>query len=388
MKIGFIDFVFERKLAVGSSGLSEVVWSMAPALAAMGHEVHVVGPYHHHVFPSDSVIVHAFDLPVIGYRNILGHLFIVKRAIKVLNEHGPFDVIHAPEYLSTAMLCVLNRDSPIVLTEPGNIYDRLANGNPYDVVTTQIYKLAAHISGRRCARVIATSEEMVHWWKRCGAEDSRIARIPLGVDLHGFSQERGARQQLGWDDSRKHVLFVARLSPETGATTLLRAVSGILQRCPTAQIHFIGSGPAEDELHRLAQECRVEQAVVWHGWIKLSELATYYSASDVMVFPGTGGGTPRVMLQAMACNTPFVGSKIGGIVDHVTDGETGLLFPPGDTDALVAQIASVLESPTLAGHIATLAHEYVRNLSWEAITARVAHEVYQPIVGTHAMEVA
>lgn len=377
MRVAFIDYVFELDLPVGTSGLSEVVWNMAIPLANAGHEVHVVAPYASQSYPCDSVQVHRFELPPIGYRNIIGHILIVRRAIQILKNYGQFDVIHAPEYLSTALLCYFGRIAPIILTEPGNIYERIANGNPYDYVTTQVYKWSARVSAKSCARIIATSDEMAYWWQRSGAQTTQIARIPLGVNLEGFSPIPQARQKLGWSSDQKHILFVARLSPETGAAALLRAFPQVVERYPEAHVHLVGSGVEVQKLRRLAEELAVSEKVHWYGWIPLHNLATYYSAADVMVFPGTSGGTPRVMLQAMACGVPFVGSAIGGIVDHIDASRTGWLVPAGNIEQLADAITQVFAHPADARQRAENAREYVLSVSWPAIADRVYREVYQ-----------
>ena len=309
-----MDYVFERHSPIGANGLSEVVWRLAEPLAAFGHEVHIAGPYKATELPVvKGIVVHPFEVPSLWYRNIVGHSLIVKKAIETLQQHDPFDVFHAPEYLSTGLFSLLDSTTPLVLTEPGNIYERIANGNPYDFVTTQVYKLMARRTARSRTVIVATSEEMAQWWQRTGSDAGRIARIPLGVDLKDFSPVAEARQQLGWSEKHKHILFVARLSVETGAQYLLEALPAILKQFPQARLHLVGNGLAESSLREMVNRLNLGQAVEWHGWVSLKDLAYYYSAADLMVFPGTSGGTPRVMLQAMSCGTPFVGSAIGGI---------------------------------------------------------------------------
>lgn len=378
MKIAWIDIVFDRHLPVGSSGLSEVVWELAGPLAACGHEVHIIAPYLNDRYPAPGVHVHRFALPPIGYRNILGHMLIVQHALDSLRRQGPFDIVHAPEYLSTALACRAGL-TPVVLTEPGNIFERIANGNPYDRFTTQVYKWAARTSARGCARIIATSALMADWWQRSGALPAQIARIPLGVRLDGFAPQPDARRRHGWDADRPQVLFVARLSPETGAALLLRALPQVLAVFPQLQVHLVGSGPAEAELRAQAASLQIAHAIIWHGWVKLAELPGLYNAADMLVFPGSSGGTPRVMLQAMACGTPFVGTAIGGIVDHV-DANRGWLVPPNDATALAAAIIAALRSPDLRLARATAARSYVHSLDWSTIAARVATEVYTPLI--------
>ncbi len=379
MKIGFIDYVFDHKAPIGTNGLSEVVWNLAGPLAKLGCEVHVAGPYERTDYPSEGVQVHPYKIPKIWLRNIVGHNLIVRRGIKTLQRYGPFAVYHAPEYLSTALLTFFGKGTPVVLTEPGNIYERIANGNPYDPITTQVFKLAANRTAHSAARVIATSDIMQEWWQRTGTAPARIARIPLGVDLGMFEPVAGAKSQLGWSDTQQHLLFTARLSVETGAQYLLEALPEVLAKFPQVYLHLVGSGVAEDSLRQQAVDLKINESITWHGWLNLEELPLYYSAADVMVFPGTSGGTPRVMLQAMACGTPFVGAAIGGIVDHITP-ERGWLVLPRDTKALATAIVEVLSNPQLARQKAEQGIAYVQTLSWAKVAERVLNEVYCPLI--------
>jgi glycosyltransferase involved in cell wall biosynthesis len=158
----------------------------------------------------------------------------------------------------------------------------------------------------------------------------------------------------------------------------LEALPEVLAKFPQAHLHLVGSGAAEDSLRQQAVDLNINESITWHGWLNLEELLLYYSAADVMVFPGTSGGTPRVMLQAMACGAPFVGAAIGGIVDHITS-ERGWLVPPRDTEALSTAIIEVFSDPALARKKAAQGKAYAQTLSWSKVAERVLNEVYCPL---------
>ncbi len=128
MRIAFVDYVCDPAKP-GLTGLSDLVWDMASRLARGGDEIHVVAPYTNDAAPDPAVHVHRFPIPAIGYRNIVGHLLIVYAAYRRLQQLGRVDVVHVPEYVSAAMLGTLIRDTPVVFTEPGNIYERAPRGD-------------------------------------------------------------------------------------------------------------------------------------------------------------------------------------------------------------------------------------------------------------------
>lgn len=380
MRIAYIDFVCDPAQP-GATGLSDVVWDMASRLAHLGEEVHVVAPYTVGSVPDDAVQVHRFSLPPINYRNILGHLLIVFAAYRRLLTLGKLDVVHVPEYLSAAALGAFLTDTPVVVTEPGNIYERVAHGNPYDPVTTLVYKVAARHAAATCARLVATSGEMAQWWQRTGVSPDRICRVPLGVDTRKFARIADAKAALGLPEDVPLILYAARLSRENGLNIALRALARLRERGGQVQLHVLGEGPQRHSLMELSRELGIHQLVTWHGWVDFCLLPRFYSAADVFVFSGLSGGTPRVLLQAMACGAPVVASKIGGVVDHVTHGETGLLFSAGDEDAMAEQVLRVLVEPDLRKKLSHNACAYARReVDWDVLAPRLL-EMYRAVAG-------
>ena len=221
---------------------------------------------------------------------------------------------------------------------------------------------------------------MGYWWAWTGFKPRKIVRIPLPVNLEEFKPVPDAKHVLGWSAEQKHLLFLSRLSGETGRQYLLEALPAIRRAHPNIVLHMVGSGSTDNAMKKKAEQLGVSDIVKWYGWLQLTELSPYYSAADVMIFPGTSGGTPRVMLQAMACGAPFVGSAIGGITDHIEQGKTGWLVPPRDPAALADMIITVLAHPDEARCVGQNAQEYVQRLKASTIAARVVREIYEPIL--------
>ncbi|MBV9120752.1 MAG: glycosyltransferase family 4 protein [Chloroflexi bacterium] len=379
MRIGYVDIIVEPDKP-GTTGLSDLVWDMAGRLADGPDEVHVVAPYSVTEMPHPRVLVTRFKLPPIAYQNIAGHILIVLSALRTLRSLGRFDVIHVPEYLSAGILSALMPDTPVVLTEPGNIYERVARGNPYDASTTIAYKAAARVAARRCAGLVATSDEMARWWGWTGFSPDRITRIPLGIDASLFERIEGARGIVGMDTEAPIVLYAARLSRENGVDIALQAFARVVEQLPAARLHILGDGPERQTLEGLAARLGLSERVTWHGWADMRLLPAYYSATDLFTFSGRSGGTPRVLIQAMACGAPVVASAIGGIVDHVEDGRTGLLFSSGDSEAMAERLLTILADSELRTRLAKAGQAYSREqLDWNVLVRRVRSEVYERV---------
>lgn len=377
-KIGFIDLVLEPDKP-GRTGLSDIVWDLATELVVLGHEVHVVASYHTDEYPKDQIIVHNFATPPIGYRNILGQLWILKRAADILRNLS-LDIIHAPEYVSTSFMWSMGIQTPMVLTVPGNIYERIQNGNPFDFITTQVLKLAARISAKSCDQIIVTSNEMAWWWSKTGAPTSRLSTIPHGVNPHLFKPIPNARFLSRISPEKRIVLYVGRLSHEKGVMHLISAVKKLCEVSNDLELHLVGEGGYGECLHDFALDLGIEKKIIFHGQLNKNELPVYYSAADVTVLPSLSEGLPRTMLESLACGSPFLGTRITGIEDHIQDNETGFLVEPGNTYLLTLKLDTILRNPEQARAVARRGMAYVRkNLTWQVIAERIQNEAYSKI---------
>ena len=378
LKIGFIDYILEPDKP-GRTGLSDIVWDLSTELVSQGHEVHVVASYQTNEYPNDQIFVHNFAAPPIGYRNILGQLWILKRAADILRNLS-LDIIHAPEYVSTAFMWSVGIQTPMVLTVPGNIYERIQNGNPFDFLTTQVLKIAARISAMSCEQIIVTSNEMAWWWSKTGAPASRMSTIPLGVNPQLFKPIPNARSLLKISPKKSVVLFVGRLSQEKGLKHLISAVKKLCEVSNNVELHLVGEGGYGRYLQDSALDLGIEKRLIFHGKIDKSDLPVYYSAADITVLPSLSEGLPRTMLESLACGSPFLGTRITGIEDHIQDNKTGFLIEPGNTELLTRKLETILRNPEQARAVAKRGLAYVRkNLTWQVIAERIQSEVYSKI---------
>jgi glycosyltransferase involved in cell wall biosynthesis len=372
MRVGFVDYVLEPDKP-GASGLSDITWNMARELTKLGDDVHIVAPYSVDPEPCSGVTVHRFPLPRPGYRNIVGHLRIVLGARRELVKLANLDFIHAPEYVSTGIIAPTS-STPTVLTTPGNIYERIASGaNPFDPTMTALLKACAHASARRCLMIAAISQDMERWWRQTGAPAERVEVIPHGVDTDVFHRSEHAARELGLSADRINLLYVGRLSPEKNVSLLIRAVGKLNDGAcePNFQLHLVGTGPQEQELRSLVTRRQLGTQVVFHGRLPLADLPRWYSAADAVVLPSKSEGLPRVMLEAMACGTLFIGTRISGVVDHIRDGENGFIVAPDDEPALALRLRVVREQPLHARQIGRRGQEYVvRHLTWPLVVRR------------------
>jgi glycosyltransferase involved in cell wall biosynthesis len=194
----------------------------------------------------------------------------------------------------------------------------------------------------RARVVVCASEELAAEARALGAADVRV--IPSGVAVP---------DAVGEPDEPPHVLFVGRLSEEKGILDFLAATEG-MERV------VVGDGPLRD---------RVPDA---RGFVPPRDLGGHYERAAVVVCPSHREGYGVVAREAMAHGRPVVASAVGGLVDAIEDGVTGILVPPRDPSALRAALEQLLADAELRRRLGHAAREAAHErFSWEAATERI-----------------
>jgi glycosyltransferase involved in cell wall biosynthesis len=141
---------------------------------------------------------------------------------------------------------------------------------------------------------------------------------------------------------------VARMRVEKGQRTLIEAFAEVVKMNPAAQLLMIGDGPDKLVLLQLAEDLCVNQNVIWLGRLAQDEVYKLYGLMDVVVVPSLFEGFGLTAAEAMAAGLPVIASNIDGLAEVVKHGETGFLFPAGDSEALSAALVQMLNNPDLA----------------------------------------
>ena len=236
------------------------------------------------------------------------------------------DVVHA-HWLPSALPAVKTR-KPYVLQLWGTDVELAARAG---TVARPLVK--------RARMVVCPSEALATSARKLGARDVRV--IPSGVAIP---------DEVVDPDEPPHVLYAGRLSEEKGVLELLEATEGL----PRV---IVGDGPLRD---------RVPDAV---GFVPPSALGAYYQRAAVVVCPSRREGYGVAAREAMAHGRPVVVSAVGGLLDAVEDGVTGLQVPERDPAALRTAIETLLADADLRRRLGAAAREAARErFSWRAAT--------------------
>jgi len=231
--------------------------------------------------------------------------------------------------------------------------------------------------------IAATKVDREHMVQGYGADVRRISIVPGGVDLAVFGPgpKDAARRTLGLGPGPV-LLFVGRIQRLKGIDVLIRAADLLRRDAQPVQIVIVGgaggarSGGISDEqrelarLHALVQELGIGNAVQFVGAVDQPRLPLYYRAADVTVMPSTYESFGLVAVESMACGTPVVAARVGGLATIVRDGENGMLIPWRDPRLFADKIRSILVDEPLADELRRGALATADRYGWAAVAER------------------
>jgi glycosyltransferase involved in cell wall biosynthesis len=173
------------------------------------------------------------------------------------------------------------------------------------------------------------------------------------------------------------VLFFGRLSPYKGLEVLFAAMERVTEWVPGVRLIVAGRPVGGYRLQHLPRLSRGGQLELIEDHVSNAHLVDLCQRATVVACPYVEASQSAVVLTAFALGTPVVASAVGGLPEYVDDGETGLLVPPGDADALARALTRVLEDATLRGRLrAGIARGQQGHLGWSR-SARMTLEVYE-----------
>jgi glycosyltransferase involved in cell wall biosynthesis len=145
------------------------------------------------------------------------------------------------------------------------------------------------------------------------------------------------------------LLYVGRLEAVKGCNILLRAFELVRREVPDARLVLVGDGGASDDLHVLAAEAGVADAVEFRGWLSYDAVGDAIADATAVVIPSVWPETlATVALEALAVGRPLIGSRVGGLPELIDDGVNGFLVEPYDVRRLADRMAAILTDPVMA----------------------------------------
>lgn len=323
-------------------GAQICVDQLARQFQISGHEVVVIAP--HASGPGAAL---QGDYPVVRYRRPFsqrGEYSQLKKLVMDLHRERPFDLLNVHltypgGYVGRWFSC--QTGVPMVVTPHGG-----------DVFYRSRFRKRPMMWGRiqgalsAADAVIALSSYFGRLLAEIAPAQRHVVRIPNGVNVREFQKQVTLPAEFAEKCGPRYVLAVGRLVGRKGFDTAIAAMVRLAERHPDVRLVFAGDGPDRQALQDRAKASRAAQQIVFLGTVTGAAKVALYQSSLMTIVPSVDeDNMPLVVLEAMACGRPVVGSRLGGIPDFVIPGQTGALAEPGDAKSLADAIESVLDHP-------------------------------------------
>ncbi len=381
---GMNVYICELARELGRSGITVDIFTRRtqpdqPEIVVLGPRVRVI-----HIEAGPVAPIHKNDL----YQCLSA--FTRQIEAFACREHRTYDLLHSHYWLSGVAAQRLARRWHIPHVTMFHTLAHLKQlANPVEVEPTLRLEMERQLIQHADRIIAATQDERAQIIRHCGATSSQVEVIPCGVDLRRFVayDRQAARARLGWQADQPVLLFVGRLDPFKGPDVLLRAAA-LMQT--QAGVVIVGGNAAGDpeieKLRRLACELGIRQRVRFLGARPQEELPLIYSAADVTVVPSYHESFGMAAVEALACGTPVVATRSGGLMTVIRHGATGYLVPrnPG---FFAERLDSLLNDPATLQAMRAASRPSILPYSWQSV-ARQMSEVYEDVLNEVAEDEA
>ncbi len=309
-------------------------------------------------------------------------------------EAAAYDLVHANFWMSGWVACEAKRDLGLPFAQTFHALGEIKRREQGDADTSPLERRAVE---QRILNevdlVLATCPaEVEELTTLYDADPSRLTIVPCGVDQRAFRpvDRDAAREMLGLSGGPT-VAYVGRLVPRKGVDTLVEAFA-LLPRRLDARLVIVGGEPGGSpeaaRLAALAGDLGVSERIAFAGSRPQEDLRHYYCAADVAVSVPHYEPFGMTPLEAMACATPVVGARVGGIKTSVADSETGYLVPPRDPESLASRLLHLLSNPALRDRMGRAARCRIEeHYTWERVAA-LAAAAFSEVAVSHAYKTA
>ena len=399
MSVGRVAFIVYHACPLAapgqgkSGGMNVYVRELARALGNLGTRVDIFTRIHpgtrstvEEVSPMVRVVHLPGGEPEASIETLFHHLPQFLEAVKVFQRENQvdYDLVHSHYWLSGWVAQAFTREQnlPHVVTFHTlgliKMQSRAGEIEPEERQRVEGELMAS------AQRIVAFSpherDAMVRLY---GAEAGRIMLAPCGVDLSLFRplDQETVRERLGLN-GEKVFLYVGRLEPLKGLDLLLHTAVH-LETCEKIRVLVVGGGASEEQevarLRRLAKTLKVEEVFEFVGRVEQEELPLYYNAADVCVVPSYYESFGLAALESMACGTPVVAARVGGLSTIVKHGRTGYLKSWRCPEAFANSLEMIISSDRLKQSMGQAARRRAEGMGWENVAAKI-YQAYEAVI--------
>ncbi len=350
-------------------GVQVHVQDLAEALIDMGHFVSVLAPADDGSDLADYVVAVPGRTVPVPYNGSVARLafgpMTAARVRKWLHD-GRFDVLHVHEPMvpSLSMLACMAARGPIVAT----FHTAYPRSRWLNAAQSMLQPMLEKVHGRIAVSSAARKVQVEHL-------DGGAVEIPNGVAVARFA---GAEPLPGWPGEGGSIGFLGRFDEaRKGFPVLLAAFERLAADRPGLRLLVAGPGDTEQLREQVSPDFR--DRVVMLGRVSEVDKARMLRSVDIYVAPNLGGESfGMILTEAMAAGTPIVASDLEAFRAVLADGWAGRQFPTGDSGALAASLADLLDDPTLRAELTGRGRVTVDAFDWRRVATQVC-AVYETV---------
>jgi len=303
-------------------------------------------------------------------------------------ENTHYDVLHSHYWLSGAVgLQLAHHWSIPHITMFHTLAHLKQLANPEETEPFLRLEMERRLIQQADYIIASTNEERRQIIRHCGATPGQVRVIPCGIDLKLFKpqDQLQARVKLGLGQREPVLLFVGRLDPFKGPDLLLRCAAMMEEK---AQIVIVGGNSSHDkdvqQLKKLAVQLNINKRVHFIDAQPQYKLPVFYSAADVTVVPSYHESFGLAAAESLACSTPVVATRAGGLTTVVQNNKTGFLVPrcPG---FFAERLDSLLQNPAMHIKMSLAARPSVLQFSWKNV-ANMVQNMYEDVINEEAKQ--
>jgi phosphatidylinositol alpha-1,6-mannosyltransferase len=370
---------------------------IAKHVAARGHEVHIVAPWHPRIArgkSEDGVFFHFFKYAPVPALNVFGYAAGLHADVKLrtaawavaplamaagwfkarrVAQKRRATVMHGHWVVPGGVIAAAARPAlPLVVSLHGSDVFVAERVGPARAAARRVFDRAGFVT--------ACSQDLAQRAIGLGAAADRLEVVPYGVDVARFKPATGTRDalraSLALTPDTPLIFAAGRLVRKKGFEYLIDALP-MLATHADARIAIAGAGDLDDELRERARAAGIAGRVHFLGDLTQDLVGAWFAAADIAVVPsvrddsGNVDGLPNTVLEGLASGTPLVATPAGGIASVVTDGETGVIVAERDPRALAAAIDGLLRDPDLRARLGRAGRATVTaRFGWDRAAAR------------------
>lgn len=372
--------IFSDSVLPVLNGVSISIDSLITELRNQGHSVHIFCPQfpRHRESDPNTVRFRAMETPWTKGFPLAYPPFV--RKLKKFREHE-FDLIHTHTIGIVGLVGLRwaqSHDLPVVATYH-TLYDRYAHYIPFMPKRYVRFKIAKHTNFfyNSADQVITPSEASKKWLLRHSVR-TPITVIPTGATPRVFLDRSEVRQSLGIPAEQRMMLYVGRLAIEKNMETLFEMAAIVMAQDERARLMVVGDGPYRAECQDLARRLGIGDRARFVGFVPPSEVARYYTASDIFVFSSITETQGLVVQEAMTYGLPAICVAGGGAGASIEDGVNGLLVK-NDPEQFAASVLEVLYDDEQYASMSEAASRSVRLNGTPEMCAKVV-DVYRRVI--------